>query len=215
MSPRTLLAFGDSNTHGTVPMLALGAMARFGRDIRWTGQMARVLAPGWTVIAEGQPGRTTVHDDPIEGPHRNGLGVLPALLESHRPLDLVLVMLGTNDLKARFSVTPTDIALSLEKLVAVIRASAAGPAGTAPAILLVAPPPIAETGCLAGIFSGGAAKSRHLGAAIGAAAMRARVAFFDAAADVAVSPVDGIHYEAGAHARLGAALAAAVSEHFP
>lgn len=215
MSPRTLLAFGDSNTHGTVPMAAFGEMARFGRDVRWTGHMARALAPAWEVIEEGQPGRTTVHDDPIEGPHRNGLGVLPALLESHRPLDLVLVMLGTNDLKARFSVTPADIALSLEKLVAVIRASGAGPGGRAPAVLLVSPPPILETGCLAGIFAGGAAKSRHLAAAVAAAAVRARAAFVDAGAHVAVSPRDGIHYEAEGHARLGLALTAAVREHFP
>lgn len=215
MSRRILLAFGDSNTHGTMPMAAFGEIARLGRDVRWTGHMARGLDPAWEVIEEGQPGRTTVHDDPVEGPHRNGLSLLPALLESHRPIDLVLVMLGTNDLKARFSVTPTDIALSLEKLVAVIRASAAGPGGRAPAVLLVAPPPIAETGCLAGIFTGGTAKSRDLGAAVGAAARRAGVAFVDAAAHVAVSPIDGIHYEAEGHARLGAALAAAVREHFP
>jgi len=220
MSPRILLAFGDSNTHGTLPMAAFGEIARLGRETRWTGHMARALSPaagvpGWEVIEEGQPGRTTVHDDPIEGPHRNGLSVLPALLESHRPLDLVLVMLGTNDLKARFSVTPTDIALSLEKLIAVIRASGAGPHGAAPAVLLVSPPPIAETGCLAGIFTGGAAKSRHLAAAIGAASARAGVAFVDAGRHVAVSPVDGIHYEAADHTRLGAALTAAVREHFP
>lgn len=215
MIPRTLLAFGDSNTHGTMPMAAFGEVARLGREARWTGHVARALAPGWEVIEEGQPGRTTVHDDPIEGPHRNGLRVLPALLESHRPLDLVLVMLGTNDLKARFAVTPVDIALALEKLVAVIRASGAGPGGRVPAVLLVSPPPITETGCLAGIFTGGAAKSRHLGAATGAAALRAGVAFVDAADHVAVSAIDGIHYEAEAHARLGAALAAAVSGHFP
>lgn len=215
MSARTLLAFGDSNTHGTKPMAAMGETGRFGRDIRWTGHMARALAPEWEVIEEGQPGRTTLHDDPIEGPHRNGLAVLPALLESHRPLDLVLIMLGTNDLKARFSVTPADIGLSLEKLVAAIRASGAGPAGAAPAVLLVSPPPIAETGCLAGIFVGGAEKSRHLAAMIGAAASRTGAAFVDAGAHVAVSPRDGIHHEAEDHARLGLALTAAVRRHFP
>ena len=77
--------------------------AGLARDERWAGRLARLL-PDWEVIAEGHPGRTTVHDDPVEGAHRNGLTVLPALLESHRPVDVVLVMLGTNDLKERFSV---------------------------------------------------------------------------------------------------------------
>ena len=125
---RTLLLYGDSNTHGTMPMpmQGLGASGRFPRADRWPGRLAQLL-PGWEVIAEGHPGRTTLHDDPVEGAHRNGLTVLPAILESHRPVDVVLLMLGTNDLKARFSVTASDIALSLERLVRVIRASESGP----------------------------------------------------------------------------------------
>ena len=211
---RTILCFGDSNTHGTHPMAALGDLARHPPEVRWTGVMARALGPGWQVIAEGQPGRTTLHDDPIEGPHRNGLTVLPALLDSHRPLDVVLLMLGTNDLKPRFAVTPTDIALSLEKLIAVIRASNAGSAGRAPQVLLVCPPPIAERGCLAGIFAGGALKSRQLAAEVAQVAARAGVALVEAQAHVAVSKLDGIHYDAEAHKPLGLALAEAVRHHF-
>ena len=94
------------------------------------------------MIAEGHPGRTTVHDDPIEGEHRNGARILPALLESHRPIDLLAIHLGTNDLKPRFSAGPADIAAGLERLVRMARASAAGPGGGAPAILLLCPPPI-------------------------------------------------------------------------
>ena len=91
---RSVLLFGESNTHGTRPMPDLDFQGRFGREERWTGRLAKLL-PDWEVIAEGHPGRTTVHDDPVEGEHRNGLTVLPALLESHRPIDVVLVMLGT------------------------------------------------------------------------------------------------------------------------
>jgi len=211
---RTILCFGDSNTHGTRPMAALGALGRHPRDVRWTGVMARALGRGWQVIEEGQPGRTTLHDDPIEGSHRNGLTVLPALLDSHRPLDVVLISLGTNDLKPRFAVTPTDIALSLDKLVAVIRASNAGPMGRAPQVLLVCPPPIEEVGCLAGIFAGGAAKSRLLAGEVAQVAARAGVALVEAQAHVAVSVTDGIHYDAAAHAPLGLALAEAVRHHF-
>ena len=211
---RSLLLFGDSNTHGTMPMPDLDFEGRFDREERWAGRLARLL-PDWEVIAEGHPGRTTVHDDPVEGAHRNGLTVLPALLESHRPLDLVLVMLGTNDLKERFSVNACDIGLSLERLVRVIKGSGTGPGGMAPGVLLVAPPPILEVGCLAGMFAGGAAKSQGLAREIAAAAKRAGVPFLDAEQVVQVSPVDGIHYGAEANPVLAEAFATAIRAHFP
>ena len=211
---RTVLLFGDSNTHGTVPMPELGFSERFGREERWPGRLRRLL-PDWEVIEEGHPGRTTVHDDPVEGAHRNGLTVLPALLESHRPLDVVAVMLGTNDLKERFSVNAGDIAHSLERLARVILASGAGPGNSAPGVLLVAPPPIIEVGCLAGMFAGGAAKSARLAAEIAAAAKRAGVAFLDAGQVVKVSTIDGIHYDAEANPVLAEAFATAIRTHFP
>lgn len=210
---KTILLFGDSNTHGTLPVPDLGSSDRYSRDDRWTTRLANLLAD-WEVITEGHPGRTTVHDDPIEGAHRNGLTILPALLESHRPIDVVLVMLGTNDLKQRFSVNAGDIALSLERLVRVILTSAAGPNGSAPGVLLVAPPPIVEVGCLAGMFAGGAAKSQALTVEIAAAASRAGVPFLDAGQVVAVSPIDGIHYGPEANQPLATAIAAAISQHF-
>lgn len=211
---RTLLLFGDSNTHGTMPMGDLGLSERYPRDERWAGRLQRLL-PDWEVINEGHPGRTTVHDDPIEGAHRNSLTVLPALLESHRPIDVILIMLGTNDLKERFSVNAGDIALSLERLVRVVRASGAGPDGQPPGVLLVAPPPILEVGCLASMFAGGAAKSRALAAEIAAAAGRTGVPFLDAGQVVAVSPIDGIHFGPEANAPLAQAFAAAIRRHFP
>ena len=210
---RTLLCYGDSNTHGTMAMPDLGFAGRFSREERWTGRLQRLL-PDWEVIAEGHPGRTTVHDDPVEGAHRNGLTVLPALLETHRPVDVVLLMLGTNDLKERFSVNAMDIALSLERLVGVIRASGAGPDGAAPGILIVAPPPIEEVGCLAEMFAGGAQKSHALGARISAMAERNGLPWLDAGAMVRVSPIDGIHYGPEANPVLAEAFAAAIRRHF-
>jgi lysophospholipase L1-like esterase len=166
------------------------------------------------VIEEGLPGRTTVHDDPIEGAHRNGLAVLPAVLESHRPIDAVIVMLGTNDLKQRFSVSALDIALSLEKLVLAVRASACGPDGAAPGVILVAPPPILEVHDLGVMFAGGAAKSLDLGPRIAAVARGLGVPFIDAGALIGVSEVDGIHYDEPAMAALAQAFAGAVKAHF-
>ncbi len=212
---RTLLCFGDSNTHGTAAMAHLDDDRRFGRGERWPGVMQQVLGADWNVIEEGHPGRTTVHSDPIEGAHKSGIAILPALLESHRPLDLVIVKLGTNDLKARFAVTADDIALSLGKLADMIGMSGAGPGGAAPALLIVSPPTILEQGCLAGMFAGGQAKSMAMGAAIRAEAARKGAEFLDAESVIAVDPLDGIHYDAAAHAALGRALAAEVQRLWP
>lgn len=211
---RVALCYGDSNTHGTMPVASLGEMRRHPPSDRWPDRLAALLAPEWEVLAEGHPGRTTLHDDPIEGAHRNGLTILPAILESHRPIDLVILMLGTNDLKPRFAVGAQDIALSVERLIRTIRATPAGPDGAAPAVLLIAPPPITESGVLAAIFAGGAAVSRDLAPCLAEVAARQSVPFVDAGCHVAVSPVDGIHYDAAAHHALADAVAAAVRAAF-
>ena len=130
MGDRMVLAYGDSNTHGTAPMATLEDMGRFGPAERWPGVLAAELGAGWLVREEGLPGRTTVHPDPISGVHKNGLAVLPAILESHRPIDVVVLMLGTNDLKHRFQVPVVEIADSASLLVHAIRHSYAGPGMT-------------------------------------------------------------------------------------
>jgi lysophospholipase L1-like esterase len=211
---RTVLLYGDSNTHGTCPLAHLDDRRRLSRADRWPGVLAAAL-PDWHVIEEGLPGRTTVHDDPVEGEHRNGLSVLPAVLESHRPLDLVVLKLGTNDLKPRFSVTAQDIALSLGRMVRAVAAAGCGPDRGPPAILVICPPPIVETGCLAAIFAGGAAKSAALPPLLAAECRRQGAAFLDAGALIAVDPRDGIHYDAAAHATLGAAFAAEIRRLWP
>jgi lysophospholipase L1-like esterase len=206
---RTIMLFGDSNTHGTPAMADFADGGRFAKADRWSTHFASAL-PEWDVIVEGQPGRTTVHDDPIEGAHRNGLAVLPALLDSHQPLDAVLIMLGTNDLKARFSVTPTDIAVSLERLVTCIGQYDAGIK-----VIIVCPPPIIEVGDLGGVFTGGATKSRALAPEVARMAQRIGVPFVDAGPLITVSPVDGIHYDVADMPAFGLALAAAIRHHFP
>ena len=197
-----ILCFGDSNTHGTIPMPTLEGLGRFGHEARWPSVTAAALGAGHEVIAEGHPGRTTVLDDPMEGEYRSGLRVLPSLLESHQPLDLVILKLGTNDLKNCFHVSAADIAFFLDRLVRVIQGFDAGIK-----VLVVAPPPIIEVGCLAEMFAGGAAKSQGLAAATRAMTDRMGVGFFDAGAVIKVSPVDGIHYEAADQVALGLALA--------
>jgi len=210
-APRTLLCFGDSNTHGTMALTSFAVRDRFDRATRWPGVAAAELGQGWQVIEEGHPGRTTVHDDPIEGAHKNGLTILPALLESHRPVDLVTIMLGTNDLKQRFSVTPQDIARALERLARLVLASEAGPEGRAPKVMLIAPVPIEETGLLAEMFSGGRAKSLELADRIGAVAAGLGLPFLDTAPLARVDPVDGIHLTPDGHRAIGLAVAARIA----
>ena len=204
---KTILCFGDSNTHGTCPMRDLDDRERLDRNARWPGAMAAQLGSKWEVIAEGHPGRTTVHDDPLEGRHKNGHPALLASLETHRPVDVLIMMLGTNDLKARFSVTGQDIARSVEKLVLAARLSRCGPRGGAPDIMLIAPPPIVETGCLKHMFSGGAAKSTGFGAHYAEVAERQACRFLNAGELIPSSPVDGVHLDEDAHRRLGTAVA--------
>lgn len=207
---RTLLCYGDSNTHGTMPMAKLEDMGRHGRDVRWPGVLAAELGADWHVIEEGHPGRTTVHPDPVSGVHKNGIAVLPAVLESHRPIDLVVLMLGTNDMKARFQVPPVEIAVSIDKLVLAIRHSFCGPEASAPAVLVVCPPPVLEAGCLAEIFGGGAARSARLAGFLAPMVARQGAAFLDAGGVIASSPVDGVHFDAAEHGKLGRAVAGAV-----
>ncbi len=207
---RTILCFGDSNTYGAVPTLTRGGGHRFAPDRRWPGVMRRQLGSGWEVIEEGHPSRTTVRDDPIEGSHKNGLKALPILLESHMPIDLVILMLGTNDLKHRFASTASDIADSIEILVRTIQRSEAGPAGAEPALIVVAPAPMQEVDRFADMFLGGAQKSLQLAGFIRDVAKRTGASFVDAGTLVESSSVDGIHLDSDAHRILGLELARVV-----
>lgn len=204
----TILVFGDSNSHGTMPLPARGRLDRHPPAARWPDVMARAL--GVPVVTEGQPGRTTVHDDPVDGRHKNGLRVLPALLESHRPLDLVIVMLGTNDCKARFGLRGWDIAAGAGKLAEIVLASNAGPDGGAPRVMLVAPVPVEETGVLAEMFQGARVRSRAIAPALREEAERLGCGFFDAGRVAAVDGLDGVHLAAQAQVALGLAMADAV-----
>ena len=211
---RTILCFGDSNTHGTKPMADIDASGRFGPEARWPDVMGRSLGADWEVIAEGHPGRTTVHEDPVEGANRKGSAILAALLESHLPIDLVIIKLGTNDTKYRFHLNANDVAFGVGVLIDIIRASRAGPGRVAPQVMVVAPPPLVEVGDLGLIFEGGAKTSARFPAAFARLAERFGVPLVDAGKIIAVSQVDGVHYEPEAQVTLGLAMAEAVRGHF-
>ncbi|MBP0482870.1 SGNH/GDSL hydrolase family protein [Sagittula salina] len=202
-----ILCYGDSNTHGTAPMAAPGGQDRHPKGRRWPDVLAAELGEGVEVIPEGLPGRTTVHEDVVEGGCRDGAAVLQAVLNSHRPIDLMILMLGTNDLKSRFSVTAWEIARSVERLVLMAKAE-----GVVRRILVVAPVPVREIGSLAEVFVGAEARQAGLTELLRAVAERQGCGFFDAGACAVVSPVDGVHMEEAGHIAIGHAMAAAVRD---
>ncbi len=212
---RTVLCFGDSNTWGFEP----GTHARYPRGVRWPGVLAAALGAGWCVVEAGLNGRTTVFDDPLGD--KNGLRHLGPVLESAAPVDVVVVMLGTNDLKTRFRASAYEIAEGAGRLVDAVRASAAGPGGDAPAVLLVAPPPLAtlegwaarDPDAFEGFEDGwrdGPETSLGFARQYARVARMRGVAFLDAAVHVATSEVDGVHWTAEGHAAFGRAVATAL-----
>lgn len=207
---RSVLCYGDSNTWGraVVPR----PDDRYGPHERWPGVVRAALGPDWLVIEEGMPGRTTVHDDPIDGAERNGKSYLLPCLLSHRPLDIVVIMLGTNDLKARFHMSAWEIAEGMGTLVKTVKAAGVGSDAGVPAIVMVTPPPIlAHLPNDAESFAGGHEKSRGLASHYRAVAEREGVHSFDAGFVINSSPYDGFHLDREAHETLGRAIATEIS----
>jgi lysophospholipase L1-like esterase len=204
---KRILCYGDSNTWGYNPV----TQERFDKNERWTGQLSRMLGSNYDVIEEGLNGRTTVWDDPIEG-YKNGRDYLIPCLESHKPLDLVIILLGLNDLKKRFGVSAFDVAEGAGVLVQIVQKSNAGSRGAAPRVLLMAPPPVGKLTAFAELFEGAEAKSQKFAEHYRRVAAELGCPFFDTATAIVSSDLDGIHFEQGDHTRLGQAVAVKVRE---
>jgi lysophospholipase L1-like esterase len=207
---KTILCYGDSNTWGYNPSTG----GRYPRDVRWPGVLRRELGDGYLVIEEGLNGRTTVWEDPIEGKHKNGQSYLLPCLQSHKPLDLVIILLGTNDLKMRFSVPAADIANGAGGLVDIVQKSDTGRGGGAPQVLLLAPPPVAKLTGFAEMFEGAEAKSRRFAEHYARVAQERGCAFLDTGQVIVSSDLDGVHLEVREQKRLGVAVAAKVRKLF-
>ena len=166
---KSILCFGDSLTWGWIPVLEGAPTGRYPYEQRWTGAMAAELGPNYHIVEEGLSARTTSADDPND-PRLNGSHYLPSAIASHLPLDLVILMLGTNDTKPFFNRTPYDIAYGMSKLVGQVLTSAGG-VGTAypaPKCLVVAPPPLSPMPhpYFQGMFGGGHVQNRRTGQAV-------------------------------------------------
>ena len=199
---KTILCYGDSNTWGYIP----GTASRYPRQVRWTGVLQNLLGEKFHVIEEGLNGRTTVMDDPTRIA-KNGQPYLRPCLDSHAPIDLVVLMLGTNDTKHRFGLSAFDISEGVAMLVNIIQQSAAGLNNRAPAILLVSPVVLDPAPEKSALFEGAAQKSRELAGHMENVAKANRCAFLDASLHTGVSPIDGIHLDEEGHQALGHAIA--------
>ncbi|MBN2322253.1 MAG: SGNH/GDSL hydrolase family protein [Spirochaetes bacterium] len=208
----TVLCYGDSNTYGRDPV----TKRRMERDVRWPGVLQNTLGSNYHVIEEGLNGRTTVWDDPIRPGYfkRNGAWYLLPCLESHCPVDLLILMLGTNDLKAMFSVTPYDIAESMGRLVEIALGSKCGRDDNPPQIAVMCPPPLGKLSEYAETFSGGVEKSKKLAPYYEKVAKKYGCRFFDAGSVIQSSTLDGLHYDPEDHGKLGKAVAGLVLDIF-
>lgn len=214
---KNILCFGDSNTWGFIPeSITESYPRRHPHEVRWTGVLARELGEGFRVIEEGQNGRTTVHDDPF-ALVRNAKSILPAILESHKPLDLVVLMLGTNDLKNVFGVSPSEIAVGAKTLSQAILNSDAGLAAKPSRLLLMCPPTVGQLSHLPDLeakLTNAHARSQQLPKHYEAVAAALGCAYLNTQEIVTPSPVDGIHLDAAAHQKLGLAIAAKIQSLF-
>lgn len=214
---RTILAYGDSITWGCVPdsvNLKTMMFERFDRDERWSGVLQSVLGVNYRIVEEGLNGRTTVFDDPLL-PGRNGQTYLLPCLLSHAPMDMVILMLGTNDLKPHLGLQAAPIAKGVRNLIKEVKNSGCGYNGGRVEILLMAPPPIVEgRGLLAKSFTGSQRIAEELAENYAQVAELESCHFVDAGDIIEVSEADGIHPDAEGHRLLGKAVAEKVVEIF-
>ncbi|MBA3324245.1 MAG: SGNH/GDSL hydrolase family protein [Rhodobacteraceae bacterium] len=211
--PKRILVFGDSLTWGWTPSEPIVPTTRHPEADRWTSAMARALGDGYEIVVEGLSGRTTNADDPNDSKLK-GDDYLPAALASHEPLDLVIVMLGTNDTKAYLDRTPLEIGLGAGQLINMVHESPGWDLTDypTPTVLLISPPPLAEAidPAAAADFEGAREKTLALPEVYGAIAAAAGENFFDAGTVIETDGVDGIHFTAATNATLGEAVAAEV-----
>jgi lysophospholipase L1-like esterase len=214
---RRILCYGDSNTWGYDPdgNAVSTYFVRYPWDVRWTGVLQTLLGDGYVVIEEGLNGRSTVWDDPIV-PYRNGIAHIEACIDSQSPLDLVIVMLGTNDFKPKISGRASDIADGVGALVQKIQRSTCGRNGGVPEILIVSPILIGEdiTSSMHADEFGGVEvhkESMKLAAYLENIAAAQGTHFLDAA-KVADPYGDAIHLNQEGHAKLAAALEQKIKE---
>ena len=211
--PRRILCFGDSLTWGWVGVEQAVPTTRFPLEQRWTGIMLDELGEGYQIVEEGLNARTTAFDDPID-PRLNGSAYLPTCLASHYPLDLVILMLGTNDSKPYFHKTPFEIAAGMGKLIGLVQSSGGGigTAYPAPQVLVVAPHPVVEIPdpWFDNLFRGSQQTTAQLAEHYENVANFYKVHFLNGGGLLTTEGTDGIHFSVRNNLDFGRGIAAKV-----
>lgn len=202
---KTVLAFGDSLTWGADPETD----SRHAHDDRWPLVLEQALGGAVRVIAEGLCGRTTSFDDHASPVDLNGTKALPMLLATHLPLDAVVILLGTNDLKPRLCGLAMGAAFGMLRLAEIVATYPFAAGLPRPSVLLVAPPVITKARQKVALSSFGEAgpESRKLASLYQQVAGQAGCSFFDAGTVANTSPADGVHLDASNTRAIGMALA--------
>ncbi len=194
----TVLCYGDSNTFGYIPETGM----RYPGDIRYPGRLQKLLGDTYDVIEEGCNGRTTIHDDLIDG-WKNGLDYLKPCLNSHKPVDIVVLMLGSNDLKAAFHLTAKEIADGVAVIVDVIQTFTEEKQGYVPKIILISPPELGRnirtSPFYGAFFEEAVEESKKFPEYYRAVAEKYGCIFYNAADDIYPSEVDSLHLTADGH----------------
>jgi lysophospholipase L1-like esterase len=210
---KVVLCYGDSNTWGQNDEKSNAG--RYARNVRWTGRLQTLLGESYYIIEEGLGGRTTnlEHYDPAKQ-SRNGLTYFKPCIISHSPVDLVIIMLGTNDLKLQYQKSASEIADTLKLFVDETRST-----NPSAKVLLVSPTLVDDTAPKFNEYYDGtydkssAEKSRQLGYEVKRVADETGSLFFDAST-VAKAGKDGIHFDEQSHPALAESLAELLSEQY-
>lgn len=202
---KTILAYGDSLTFGANPT----GGPRHAFENRWPTALERSLAGEARVIAEGLGGRTTVFDDFSSIADRNGARVLPTLLDSHKPLDLVIIMLGTNDLKVYLNGTAFGAAMGIKRLVQIVRQHPYDVGQKVPEVMIVAPPLTVETdhADLHPMFAPRADEAKLFDFYYSRVASDLGAGYFNAASVAVADKADGVHLDAANTRAIGEGVA--------
>ena len=200
---KNILAFGDSLSWGFIA----GIRERHPFDVRWPNVLAKGLGGAARVIEEGHNGRTTVYDDPTTFDERNGSKVLPVLLSTHQPLDLVIILLGTNDLKFANRCRAFDASLGMERLIEIVQTFSFLPAFKRPQVLIMSPPAIIPTTdeWFNDLWGHAIEESKLLASHYARVAKDTGVHFFDTGTVAKADPTDGGHLHAANTMDIGTA----------
>lgn len=205
MAPlKTVLCFGDSNTWGSTPH----DDSRWPWDKRWPGVLQGLLGDTWRIVEDGFGGRTTVFEDPC-GAGKRGIEDLPKAIDRAEPVDLLVIMLGVNDVKVRINAAASAIAEGMGKLIEVAKETK-----TVKEILIVAPPAIVATDFpLRDLqFNGSREKLFEVAKYYQKIAHHYGVRFLDLTNKLEASAIDGIHLSADTHALVAKNLSTLIKE---